>query len=96
VILDERESMALNCLLNVHHGKWMNTILSQGRFEIKCLLQRRMSRKGSLLAKPSGMLGTSLAWRTLFWAYVTIGNIFLSGECGPCSRSGIWQGEAGA
>jgi hypothetical protein len=36
--------------------------------EIKYLLQGGMSRKGSLLAKPSGPLGTSLAWTTLFWA----------------------------
>jgi hypothetical protein len=29
-----------------------------------------MSGKGSLLASPYGPLGTSLAWRTLLWAYV--------------------------
>jgi hypothetical protein len=39
---------------------------SQGGPEIKYLLQGGMSRKWSLLAKPSGLLGTSLAWRTLF------------------------------
>jgi hypothetical protein len=39
--------------------------------EIKYLLQERMSGKGSLLAKPSGPLGTSLAWRILFWVYRT-------------------------
>jgi hypothetical protein len=40
----------------------------QGRTEIKYLLQEGMSRKGSLLAKLSGLtyLDTSLAWRTLF------------------------------
>jgi hypothetical protein len=47
----------------------------QGRPEIKYLLQRGISRKGSLLAKPSGPLGTSLAWRTLFGAYATLGLI---------------------
>jgi hypothetical protein len=45
-----------------------------------------MSGKGSLLAKPSRLLGTSLAWRTLFWAYVTIGHVALFEEC---SRPGI-------
>ena len=34
-----------------------------------------MSGKGSLLAKLSGPLGTSLAWRTVFWAYVTTEHI---------------------
>lgn len=38
----------------------------QGGPEIKYLLQGGMSRKGCLLAKPSGPLDTSLAWRTLF------------------------------
>ena len=33
----------------------------------KYLLQEGMSGKRHLLAKPSGPLGTSLAWRTLFW-----------------------------
>jgi hypothetical protein len=41
---------------------------SQNGPEIKYLLQGRMSGKGSLLVKPSGPLGTSLARRTLFWA----------------------------
>ena len=75
-----------------NNGKWGNwTFLSscclliaengctpppQGRPEIKYLLQGGMPGKGSLLAKPSGPLGTSLAWRTLFWAYVTITHIF--------------------
>ena len=52
-----------------------------------------MSRKGSLLAKPSGPLGTSLAWRTLFWAHVTIELGPLCEECGMCSKPGIWQGQ---
>ena len=34
-----------------------------------------MYGKRSLLAKPSGPLATLLVWRTLFWAYVTIGHI---------------------
>lgn len=42
--------------------------ISQGRPEIKCLLQGRMSGKGCLLAKPSGPLDTSLTWRILYWA----------------------------
>jgi hypothetical protein len=67
--------MVLNCLLIVHCGKQMHAIpTSQGGLEIKYLLQGGMSEKGSLLAKPSGPLGTSLAWRTLFWAYVTTGH----------------------
>lgn len=32
-----------------------------------------------------------LARRTLSWAYMTTGHGFLSGECGECSRPGIWQ-----
>jgi hypothetical protein len=36
--------------------------------EIKYLLQGGMSGTGSLLAKPSGPLGTLLVWRTLFRA----------------------------
>lgn len=44
---------------------------SQGRPEIK-LLREGVFRRGSLLAKPSGPLGTSLPWRTLSWAYMTL------------------------
>ena len=40
---------------------------SQGGPEIKCLFQGGISGNGSLLAKPSGPLGASLAWRTLVW-----------------------------
>jgi hypothetical protein len=29
---------------------------------------------------------------TLFWVYLTTGHISLCGECGTCSRPGIWQG----
>jgi hypothetical protein len=38
---------------------------SQGGPEIKYLLQGGMFWEGRLLAKPSGPLGTSLAWRKL-------------------------------
>lgn len=41
--------------------------------EITYPFQGGMSRRESLLAKPSGPIGTSLARRTLFWAYVTTG-----------------------
>ena len=51
--------------------------IPEGGPEIKYLLQGGMSEKGSLLAKHSGPLGTSLVWRTLFWAYMTIGHVFL-------------------
>jgi len=45
---------------------------SQDGPESKYLLHGGMSGKGSLLTKPSGPLGTSLAWRILFWAYITM------------------------
>jgi hypothetical protein len=64
---------------------------SQSGSEIKYVLQGGMSGKGSLLVKPSGPSGTSLAQRTLFCAYATTGHISLCGECGMCSRAGIWQ-----
>jgi hypothetical protein len=51
-----------------------------------------MSGKGSLLAKPSGPVGTSLAWRTLFCAYMTTDQASLCVECDLYSRPGIWQG----
>ena len=51
-----------------------------------------MSGQGSLWLKPSGPLGTSLAWRTLFWAHVTIELGPLCEECGMCSRTVVWQG----
>jgi len=66
---------------------------SQGKPQIKYLLQGGMSGKGSLLANPSRPLGTSLAQRTLFWAYVTIGHVSLCKVCGLCFRPGIWQGS---
>ena len=39
--------------------------LFQGKLEVKYLLQGRVSGKGSLLAKPSRPLGTSLKWRSV-------------------------------
>jgi hypothetical protein len=79
--------------LTILCGKWMLTILtSQGGPEIKYLLLGGMAEKGSLLAKLPGPLGTSLALRTLFWAYLTRGPICKCGKCGTCSRPGIWQG----
>jgi hypothetical protein len=34
-----------------------------------------MFGKGSFLARPAGPFGTSLAWRTLLWVYLTLGHI---------------------
>ena len=51
-----------------------------------------MSEKVSLLVNLLGPLGTSLAWRTLFWAYLTTDHVSLCEGCGLCSRPGIWQG----
>jgi hypothetical protein len=48
---------------------------TQSGTEIQCLLQGGVFGKESLLVKPSGPLGTSLAWRTLLWAYMTIGQV---------------------
>ena len=42
--------------------EWNHTPLSQGRPEIKYLLQGGVSGKKGLLAKPSRPLGTSLKW----------------------------------
>jgi len=57
----------------VHGRKWLHTIPYQLlRVDLRLntfLLQGGMCGKGSLLVKPSGSLGTSVAWRTLFWAY---------------------------
>jgi hypothetical protein len=67
-------------------------LTSQGELEIKHFLQGGMSGKGSLLAKPSRPLGTSLAWRTLSWAYVTVVTSLLCEKHGTCFKSGVWQG----
>ena len=89
----KRLSLVLNGLLIVHRGNRKYRVpTSQGGLMIKWLLPGGMSRKGSLLANSSGPLGTSLAWRTLFWAYVTTSHISLCWKCGPGSRTGIWQG----
>lgn len=42
---------------------------------LNTFFQEVMSGKETLLAKPSRLLGMSLAQRTLFWAYMTIGHI---------------------
>ena len=60
----KRWSMFIH-LLALHHEKWMHITFSSVP-EIKYLLQRGISRKGSLLAKLSGLLGTLIGWRTLF------------------------------
>ena len=60
---------------------------SQGGPEIKYLLKGGVSGKGSLLAKPSGPLGTSLAWGTLFCAYVTCPYVGSVAHV-PCSEFG--------
>jgi hypothetical protein len=48
---------------------------SQGRPEVKYLLQGGLSGEESLLAKPSRSLGTSLKWRSLSRAYMTCDHI---------------------
>jgi hypothetical protein len=94
VVVDERNSPWFQTVY------WFFTVengcipTSQGEPEIKYLLQGRMSGKGGLVAKPSGPLGISLAWKTLSWTYMTTGHISLCGKCGTRSRPGIWQGAA--
>jgi hypothetical protein len=51
-----------------------------------------MSGKGSLLAKPSWPLGTSLAWRTLSWACMTQDTFLLHKKHNMYSKSRVWQG----
>lgn len=46
-----------------------------GETEVKYLLQGGASGKENLLTTPSGPFGTSLAWRSLSWAYVTTGHV---------------------
>ena len=72
-------------------GAYHTISTSQGGPEIKYLLQGEMSGKESLLTKPSGPLGTSLALRSLFWAYMTTGHVSLCEEFGTGSRPGVWQ-----
>ena len=64
---------------------------SQGGPEVKYLLQGGMSGKGSLLAKPSRPLGTSLKWRSVLSLHDHRSH-FLCEKCGMCSRPGVWQG----
>ena len=56
----------------------------QGGPEIKHPFQGGVPGKGSVLAKPSGPPGASLAWRTQFWAHLTRGHASLCGKCGTC------------
>jgi hypothetical protein len=66
VVLNERDSpwfQIIYWLLIMENGCIPT---SQSGQEIKYLFQREMPRKGSLLAKSSGLLGSSLAWRTVF------------------------------
>jgi hypothetical protein len=74
----KRQSLVPVCWLFLMENGCMPA--SQGGPEINYILQGGMSRKDSLLAKPSGLLGISLVWRTLFW------------EFGTNFRPGIWQG----
>lgn len=66
--------MVLNCLLTASWkmDAYHTVPISKGKPKIKYLFQGGMSVKGSLMAKPLMPLGTSLAWRTLFWTYLTI------------------------
>jgi hypothetical protein len=84
VVLKERDSPWCQTVY------WLFIMENDG-LKIKYLLQGGMSGKGRLLAKPAGPLGTSLAWRTLSWGYVTTGHVSLCWECGTCSRPGIWR-----
>ena len=53
-----------------------------GGLEIKfnTFCREGKSGNGNLLAKPSGLLGTSLTWRTLSWGYETTGPRFFMWE----------------
>lgn len=76
-VVDERDSPWFHWLFILKNGCIPT---SHGGPEIKYLLQRGMSGKGSLLTRPSGPLGTLLAWR-----------ILVCGKCGTHSRPGNWQ-----
>lgn len=53
-----------------------------GGLEIKLntFCREGKSGNGNLLAKPSGLLGTSLTWRALSWGYETTGPRFFMWE----------------
>jgi hypothetical protein len=87
-----KETVLGSKLFTVIHHVNEYVLTSQSVPEIKYLLWERRSRKGSLLANPSGLLGASLAWRTLFLGYMATGRISLCGKCDTCSRPGIWKG----
>jgi len=65
---------------------------SQGGPENTFLWQGGMSGKGSLLAKLSQPLGTSLIWRTLFWAVWPSDMLLLCEKPGTCTKEGVWRG----
>ena len=67
----------------------------QGGPEIKCLLQGGMSRKGSLLAKLSGLLRYLISMKNSVLGYMTISH--LCGMCGSCSvkEQGVGWGGVG-
>ena len=90
VVLDERDISCFQTVYQIVENGCLST--SQSGPEIKYLLQGGISGKGSLLSKPSRPLGTSLAQRTLFWAYMNAGRVSLCGNHGTCSRLEIWQG----
>lgn len=74
--LDERDSAWFQTVYWLFMKEKMDAydaiLTSQGKPEIKNILQGGMSAKGSLLAKSSGTLGTSLVWRTLFCTYMAL------------------------
>ena len=82
-----RQFLVPNCLLVVYCEKCMCRVDQR----LKTFCREEISRKGSFLAKLSGPLGTSLAWRTLFWAYVATGHSSLCWKYDIHSRPGIWQ-----
>jgi hypothetical protein len=98
--MKENIHIYLYCLLAVAYWKmdvYSTIATSRDRHEIKHHLQGRMSEKGNLLTEPSGPLVTSLAWRTLFWPYMTTSHMSFCGECGMCvpgQESGIDRGVA--
>jgi hypothetical protein len=75
VVLDERDNPWFETLYWLFIGENGCVLASQGEPEIKYLLWEGMSGKGSLLTKPSGPVGTSLAWRALFWGTTILGSV---------------------
>lgn len=79
-ILMKKTAQGSTVYLIVHHGKWMHSLLLYQLLRVD--LGLNTCCRESLLAKPSGPLGTSLARITLFWAYLTTGHVSFCGECG--------------